>query len=994
MMHTYLDLFREQVRRNGAKTAIMDPSSSRSMTYLELEAHASRIASKMLGSGVGREDRVALVLPNGIEAAAAMLAAMKLGAAAVPLNRWYPEDRLQYIYRDCAVKLVIREDFFSNINRFEPLPMEYPRYGEDMAILIYTSGSTGNPKGVIIDQNALARSISRSIAEDDIFGLGAPFFFIAGSKSLLMGLATGCTNVLIPLSAMRDPAELAAFLAEYRVTATFISPRVLRYFKPAGNTLRRVFTGSERLSGIWSDQFEIINTYGQSESIAGVLSFRVDRPYDNTPVGKPKQDAFVYLLDEGGKQAEEGEICLTGCFARGYMNLPEESARTFVPNPFREQDGYETMLRTGDLGRRLPDGNIVFLNRKDWMIKINGQRVEPGEIEAVLNRVPGVRAAAVKHFENSYGQIYLCAYYVAGPETTETMLRTAAAARLPAYMHPSCYVRLEKMPLNPNGKLDRAQLTAPNVETFRDQNYVAPRGETEEKLCAAMAKVLGLSHLGIHDDFYRLGGDSISTIALIHEAGLPGLNALQVFRGRTPERIRKIYEAAALRENQTDPEEENEKALQAEHAPTVEQTYVIDYQLYSPASTMYNLFAMLRVDKKEYRLDRLASAFGQAIRNHPALLTTFRYNEENQLVQRYTPENFQDIHVERLTEFELKYVRDRLVYPYQMMGGRLYRCRIFETEKAGYVFFDVHHAVFDGSSFRVLFQSVMRAYQGLELQKDYYYLMLRRREQDEQTEDYQQSRAYFESRYEGIAWDTYPRIDQASRGKKIGELQVPLGVEQAQMQAVERAYRVSRNEFFIAVTLLSISLYNGTRDIQICWIYNGRDDLRMMQSAGLLFRDLPVALHLEDRMTLRQILTDVHDQVRGGIEHSCYPYVEKQGTEKEFACLLYQQDMRSGGSLQSFHVQTIDILQNQAASENMLDIQVLDGETGPELIFDYAADCYRAESIQRFKNLLIATAQELATHFSKEELTYGDIRRKIAENSCFSMDQGVHSFKS
>lgn len=999
MNNTYLDLFSKQVRESGKKTALADPAAARSVSYEELDIYASRIAAKMLGSGVRREDHVALVLPNGIDEAAAMLAAMKLGAAAVPLNPLYPEDRLQYIYSDCSAKLIIKDDFFTNIDRFDPLPVESPRFGEDIAMLVYTSGSTGNPKGVIIDQNALATSIHPIVSRDDVFGLGAPFFFIAGSKCLLAGLAIGCTNVLVPLSAMREPPVLSAFLAENRVTATFISPRVLRFFKPTGNTLRKVFTGSERLSGIYSDQFEIINTYGQSEAIAGVLSFRVDKPYDNTPVGKPNKDARVYLLDESGKDAEEGEICLTGYFARGYLNLPEETAKTFIPNPFRDLDGYETMLRTGDLGRRLPDGNIVYQNRKDWMVKINGQRVEPGEIESVLNHVPGVVGAAVKDFQNNYGQTYLCAFYVLRApekgEVTEAVLRAAVAAKLPPYMHPSFYVRLDKMPVNPNGKLDRKQLTAPNVESFRTKNYVAPSGETEKKLCAAMAKVLDLPRVGIYDDFYRLGGDSVSTIAMIVETGLTDLNAMQVFRGRTASQIAKIYDAAALRKDHADADTENEKALQTEHPLTAEQLYMIDYQLYTPASTMYNLFVMLKVDREKYRMDRLAKALEQAIKNHPSLLTVFSYNGQNQLVQRYAPETFQEIQVEHLTEFELKYVRDTLVYPYQVIGGRLCRCRVFETEKAGYVFFDVHHTVFDGSSFKVFFQSVFRAYQGAEPAKDYYYLMLRRREEDALSDYYQESRRYFEDRYDGIEWDTYPRIDHSSRENETGELKVSLGVEEPQMQAVERAYQVSRNEFFIAVAALAISIYNGTKDIRLSWIYRGRDDMQMMDSTGLMFRDLPVGIRFTDEKTLREILADVHEQVQGGIEHSCYPYVEinERAGENESACLLYQMDIRSSESLGGFQVEMLDVRQNQAASQTILDIQILDSASGLELMIDYAASRYTKESMETFRDLLVRITQELVSHHMGTDLTAREIIQKTTPDGFFLMDKGSHQMK-
>jgi hypothetical protein len=854
-------------------------------------------------------------------------------------------------------------------------------------MLIYTSGSTGNPKGVIIDQMTLTHNLHPVVSETDIFGLGAPFFFIAGCKLLFDGLTTGCTSVIIPLSAIREPVVLSSFLAEHDVTVTFISPRVLRYFTPTGSKLKKVITGSEKLSGIYSDQFEIFNTYGQSETVAGVLSFRVDQRYDNTPIGKPMGDACVYLLDENGKDSDEGEICLAGYFAKGYLNLPEETAGTFIANPFKDIDGYNTLVRTGDLGKRLPDGNIVYLNRKDWMIKINGQRVEPGEIETVLNHVPGVAQAAVKDFKNNNGQIYICAYYVplktSSDTVTEEMLRDAVAAKLPEYMYPSFYVKLDKMPINPNGKLDRKQLTAPSAENFQSEYYFAPTTETEEKLCNAMAKVLGLKRVGIHDDFYRLGGDSISTIALIVESGLANLSATQVFKGRTACNIARIYEAAAIRNTSEDPDLENEKALKMEHLLSPEQLYMFDYQLYTPESTMYNLYMLIQVDKKEYRIDRLAKAFEKAIQNHPALLTTFGYNEQSQLVQRYTPEVFEKIPVEHLTEFELKFVKDTLVYPYQIVGGRLYRCRAFETEEAGYIFFDVHHTLFDGSSFKMFFNSVSRAYQGAEPVKDYYYLMLKRREDDTLTDYYRESKEYFENRYGGIKWDSHPRIDHTSRENKSGILWADLGVGETQMLEVEQAYHVSRNEFFISVAALSISIYNDSSDILLSWIYNGRNDMLMMSSVGLLFRDLPVGIRLKDQMTIRQIFEDVTEQVRKGIEYCCYPYVGiiNQVARKENAYLLYQQNMGHGKSFSGLlNVNLMDIRQNQAASQTIMDMQILDGSEGPKLMIGYSASRYEESSIRNYRDVFTKVTRELVSQISNLDITVSQIRSKVTGN--------------
>jgi hypothetical protein len=364
------------------------------------------------------------------------------------------------------------------------------------------------------------------------------------------------------------------------------------------------------------------------------------------------------------------------------------------------------------------------------------------------------------------------------------------------------------------------------------------------------------------------------------------------------------------------------------------------------------------------------------IKRHPSLLTTFAWNADGEIMQSFHPEVFESIHVEHLSEFEFRFVKDTLVYPYKIVGGKLYRCRVFETEKAGYVFFDVHHTVFDGTSFKVFMSDVDKAYRGMEGAADYYYLMLRQRENAVNTEFYEESRKYFEDRYEGIEWSCYPVIDNDSRENEMGELVSSLGIEQPQMNAVERAYKISRNEFFITVAALAISIYNNAPDIKLSWIYNGRENSEMMTTVGLLFRDLPVALRFHDDDALRSIFADVHEQVRKGIEHSCYPYVESrsQAASGECAYSLYQQNIRD---MRCLDAQIVDVRQNQAASQTILDIQILDSAAGPKVVIDYAASWYEDASIDRFKDIYIRVAQALATHNSRFDMTIGEIRSKL-----------------
>ena len=198
---------------------------------------------------------------------------------------------------------------------------------------------------------------------------------------------------------------------------------------------------------------------------------------------------------------------------------------------------------------------------------------------------------------------------------------------------------------------------------------------------------------------------------------------------------------------------------------------------------------------------------------------------------------------------------------------------------------------------------------------------------------------------------------------------------------MERSYQITRNEFFITVAALAISVYNEAPDVKLSWIYNGREDMRMLSSVGLLFRDLPVAIRFKDSETLRNVFADVHDQVQKGIEHSCYPYVDanNQVGNDEAAYLLYQQDIRDMGGLEGFNIEAVDIRQNQAASQTILDIEILDGSDGLQLMIDFAASRYDEESIEEFKKIYVKIAQAMATHNSQADITIGEIKEKIAD---------------
>ena len=912
-MQTIIDKLQQYTEQNPGAPILFDDLHSKGITYAQLDDMSGRVYAWLKENKIGREDFVLIDLPRGVLPVIAMIGVWKAGAAWALVEDTYAPERIQYIRTDCGCKQEISADNWDDIMRVSPLQGHEDPDEHDAAYAIYTSGTTGNPKGVLHEYGNLQRAIDSiridgvvPFTEKDRLATLAPMNFVATVIVILSALNVYCgKNYIVSYSTIKNTAALAKFFLSKRITITFLTPSYVR--KIGNNTgpfLRMLFVGSEPANNLYNKNLDLINIYACSESGFAVGFFKIDKPYETCPIGKPQVETEITLIGEDGKEVadgETGELCFTNPYVRGYINLPEETAKAFVNGVYH----------TGDLAAKDENGNYVLLGRSGDMIKINGNRIEPAEIEAAVKQALNIDWCAARGFEEE-GKSYLCAYYTADVKFDPSALREELLKRLPYYMIPAYFMKIESVPLKASGKLDRKALPAPG-------------------------------------------------------------------------KIAKLYMDSLAQNDGVAPEVKEKEAREKEHPLTTEQLYMVDYQLYTPNSTMYNLYSMMKLDKDAIDMEKMAETLKAVISHHPALLTKFSWNRDRELVQSYHPEELWDIHVEKLTEFELRYVRDTLVYPFKIVGGRLCRCRVFETEKAGYVFFDVHHSVFDGTSLKVFMNDIGKTYLGLEADPDFYYLMLQRREDAVNSAFYEESRRYFEKRYDRVDWSCFPQTDHESRDNEMGELFAPLGILQPQMNAMEKAYKISRNEFFITVAALAISIYNRTPDVKISWIYNGREDMENMTTVGLLFRDLPIGIRFKDRDTLRNVFADVHEQVQKGIEHSCYPYVDSrnQAGESECAYLLYQQDIRDMGGKEGFDVEMVDIRQNQAASQTILDMEILDGAEGLTLMIDFAASLYKEESMERFKDIYVKLAQALVTHNSQADVTIGEIREKLDDHKNF-----------
>ncbi|MEA5617548.1 amino acid adenylation domain-containing protein [Cronbergia sp. UHCC 0137] len=922
-------LFEEQVKHTPDSIAICDQEQT--LTYQELNSKANQLAHHLRTLGVGCESLVGIYLESSPELIIALLAVLKAGGAYIPLDSKLPPERLAYMLGDAKPEILLTmatsvtpdyQGIVLCLDQDWEAIAQHPEYnlnnivtGENLAYIIYTSGSTGKPKGVMLTHKGLANYLQWAIQTYPVdLGVGVPvqsaISFDATITSLYTPLLVGKAVILLPeaeeIEALKNALSSASNFSLVKLTPAHLSilSQLLPQKVQAGQPQAFIIGGealTEQHLEFWRNYFpqtKLINEYGPTETVVGCCIYDATPEKSsngNVPIGRPIANTQLYILDRYLQPVPigvPGELYIGGAgIARGYLNRPELTAEKFLraSAPLREK----TLYKTGDRTRYLKDGTIEYLGRLDDQVKIRGFRVELGEIEAILKTHPSVQEAVVILRKDHPQQSQLVAYLVGNQQTVD--FRQYLATKLPAYMLPSAFVWLEKLPLTTNGKVDKQQLPQPAVKPKSEQ--IAPRNSIETTLVQIWTEILG-SSVCIHDNFFERGGDSILSIQMVAKANHAEmkLTPKQLFQHQTIAELATVIEIA--------PTTQAEQGIVTGIVPlTPIQHWLFEQNLHK--WDHFNQAVILEV-AADLDVKYLQQAIEELVIHHDVLRSCFTTTLDGTWEKNIIPslENEGMLTVVDLQELaknqqtqQIESIASQLQASLDLANGILFKVALFQLEigENNRLLFIIHHLVVDGVSWRILLEDLVTAYQQLKANQTPIQLPAKTTSFPEWARNlvnYAESDhvATFKTWLE-ILPKQLPQLplDNIDKGDNNiasqAEVQINLDINQtrALLEAVPKAYNTQINDILLTALALSFSQWTKQRSLLIDLEAHGREDLftniNINRTVGWFTSIFPVFLELKNTNELEINLKYVKEQLRQipqkGMSYGLLKYLSK-----------------------------------------------------------------------------------------------------------------------
>ena len=1034
---TLCEFFRQTVRKRPEHIAAV--FGEKQLTYDKFDKVSDALALALKAKGVSVGKVVAVMAARSLEMLLGIIGVLKSGAAYLPIDPEFPGERIAYMLADSCAMLILAfggdRKFDFTCEGIEVLDLQQPRLytdnsdgsGEnigvtsaDPAYVIYTSGSTGRPKGVMVENRNVV-NLSKGITTVIDFSLGKTMLALTTISFDIFVLETFLpllNNLKVVMAGERqqkDPKLLGDVIVKNCVDMVQMTPSTLqmlftydpRLFCLAG--LKELMVGGEAFPDYLFNNIKevfggkIYNMYGPTETT--VWSAVLDLTgVENVNIGRGIANTYIYIIDSRNRVQPVGaigELCIGGDgVARGYLNRPELTAERFLSiSDYRSYQTNRTYILycTGDLARWLLNGNIQFLGRIDQQVKVRGFRIELGEIENRLLECEGIKEAVVVIKEGNGADKYICAYIVPHPGNVfnDTKLRENLAARLPYYMTPSYIIQLERIPLTPNGKIDRNALPAPVIE--EGEAGTAPRNDMEKKLAGIWSEVLGIAKekLGIDHNFFQIGGHSLKTVIMassIHKEFNVIIPLSEFFKSPT---IRQLCEY--IKKAELDRFLAIQPAEKREYYPlSSSQKRLLFLQQLEEFNTAYNMTAVLEWQGGLDR-ERLEKTFQRLIAHHESFRTSF-HTHNGQAVQQ--------IHAQ--VEFEIDYNNEatldidtkNFIKPFDLGQAPLFKVRLFEISTGRHLLMiEMHHIISDGVSVQLAMRDFMRFYAGqdlppLQLQyKDY----SQWQNGPQQKEILTKQREYW---IEEFAEDVpvlllpldYPRpLLQSFDGGTV-HFELSPG-ETHGLRAIAQKIKGTLYMALLALYTVFMAKITGQDDIVVGSPVAGRRHKDLENIIGNFVNTLALRNRLDWEMPFKVLLDKVKTNLLQAFDNQEYPYedlIEEAGVKRDtsrnplFDAVLVLHNVDITGEIPRVSIGDVKIKPVSIPGKTSkfdLTLQIIEGQEKIGLDFEYCSKLFMPSTIRRFaqyfKEILNAILQEPAMRLREISIISSEEKRQL-----------------
>lgn len=877
---TVIDLFEAQVQRSPDRIATVFEDSQ--LTYLELNERANQLAHYLRNTySIKGDDLVGVKLDKSDQLMPAILGVLKSGAAYVPIDPSYPQSRIDLIEQDTNCRIIIDQKvvtLFTDLrSKFSSKNISRVNGPNDLACVIYTSGTTGVPKGVMVEH----RNIVRLVKPGSYFPMNEQSILLStGSVSfdatimeffgtLLNGsrLILAAQDDLLQLERLRDIVQKEAVNCLWMTSAWF--SQVVDNRPEVFEGIEQLIVGGDVVSprhvGKISRAYKslkITNGYGPTENTTFSTTFRIDdQDYIRLPIGRPIDNSFAYILDEGCNLVPvgvSGKLYVSGTgVARGYLNNIGLTAQKFVNDPFVSG---AKMYDTGDTGRWLPNGSIEFLGRTDTQVKIRGFRIELGEIESAVMAYASDIIQVVAELRKFGEQNVIVLYYVSQKEISRLALREFLGQRLPEYMIPTFYLNIPEFSLTAHGKIDRKALPEVTDNDILRRDYLSPRNKTEQVLCKIWQEILGLNQVGISDNFFELGGHSLVVLQVINrmqkELGM-SVSFKEFFAHATIETLTRALGGAEYKPIP--------KTLSSNSYPlTPSQTRLWILSQFEEGNVAYSMPAAVRI-KGVIDINVLRKSFQEVIERYEILRTVFRIDENGDVRQYiidkgdiYFQISFKDFGSDGNSEEKIsQYLDEESRRSFDLVQGLLIRASLLECGEGSSVFFlSLHHIIADGWSMKLLITEISACYNALIDGEDYCLPELRIQYRDyaawltelSNHDKYRDSRDYWLKQLGGnVQTLDLPRFNDRPTNKTYHGSEVTRRFPKELLNKVKEFS--ARNDATLFMTLMAginslLARYTGQKDIIVGTTIAGREHADLEGQIGLFLNTLAIRTNM------------------------------------------------------------------------------------------------------------------------------------------------------